>query len=66
MVSTYWWGRGKYNQNTARPCTLFYEEIFSKVQKLCIEYLTTIKSRQFNKISVSLENILVLLMNIKK
>jgi hypothetical protein len=52
VVSTYWWGKGNLNQNTARPCTLFYEEIFSKVQKLCIEYLTLVSRKSFqNKVS---------------
>ena len=39
VVCTYWWGKGNFNQNTARPCILFFEKFFYKVQNLCVEYL---------------------------
>jgi len=55
VVSTYWWGRGNFNQNTARPCILFYEKIFSLIQNLCVEYLTDIKESTFDKASTNLE-----------
>ena len=56
VVSTYWWGRGNFNQNTARPCTLFYEEIFAKVQRLCVEYLSMKKSTSIERLSKRLEH----------
>jgi hypothetical protein len=55
VVSTYWWGRGNFNQNTARPCILFYEEIFGKVQRLCVEYLSMKKSTSIERLSKRLE-----------
>ena len=30
VVVTYWWGRGNYNQNTARPCVSYYEGFIQK------------------------------------
>jgi hypothetical protein len=30
VVVTYWWGRGNYNQNTARPCISYYEGFIQK------------------------------------
>jgi hypothetical protein len=56
VVSTYWWGRGNFNQNTARPCTLFYEGIFAKVQRLCVEYLSMKKSTSIERLSKRLEH----------
>ena len=56
VVSTYWWGNGNFNQNTARPCTLFYEEIFAKVQRLCVEYLSMKKSTSIERLSARLED----------
>ena len=55
VVSTYWWGRGNFNQNTARPCVLFYEEIFAKVQNLCVEYLSMKKYTSIERLSKHLE-----------
>lgn len=30
VVVTYWWGRGRLNKNTSRPCISFYEDILMK------------------------------------
>ena len=49
VVSTYWWGRGNFNQNTARPCIMYYEEFFKKLQRLCVEYLSMKKSTSIEK-----------------
>ena len=66
VVSTYWWGRGNFNQNTARPCTLFYEEIFAKVQRLCVEYLSMKKSTSIERLSNRLENTITSMEEFKK
>jgi hypothetical protein len=42
VVVTYWWGSGNLNNNTARPCISFYEDLFNKVQKICVDTLLTI------------------------
>ena len=42
VVVTYWWGSGNLNNNTARPCISFYEDLFSKVLRICIDTLLTI------------------------
>ena len=39
VVVTYWWGSGRMNQNTSRPCISFFEKIVMQVQKLCIKAL---------------------------
>jgi hypothetical protein len=39
VVATYWWGSGRTNQNTSRPCISFFEKIVTQVQKLCIKTL---------------------------
>ena len=42
VVVTYWWGRGNLNNNTARPCISFYEDLFKKIEKVCLDTLLTI------------------------
>ena len=42
VVVTYWWGKGNLNSNTARPCISFYEDLFKRVEKVCIDTLLTI------------------------
>ena len=67
VVSTYWWGHGNFNQNTARPCTIFYEQIFAKIQQLCVEYLIMKKSTSsIEKLSKSLENTITSMDEFKK
>ena len=39
VIVTYWWGSGRMNQNTSRPCISFFEKIVMQVQKLCIKAL---------------------------
>jgi len=39
VIVTYWWGSGRLNQNTSRPCISFFEKIVTQVQKLCIKTL---------------------------
>lgn len=57
VVSTYWWGRGNFNQNTARPCIMYYEDFFKKLQRLCIEFLTLKKTTSIEKLSNNLDTI---------
>jgi len=42
VVVTYWWGRGNLNNNTARPCVSYYEDFFKKIEKFCINTMSTI------------------------
>jgi hypothetical protein len=42
VVVTYWWGKGNLNSNTARPCISFYEDLFKRIEKVCIDTLLTI------------------------
>ena len=39
VIVTYWWGSGRMNKNTSRPCISFFEKIVMQVQKLCIKAL---------------------------
>jgi len=41
VVVTYWWGRGNLNQNTARPCISFYEDLIKKITKFFINLINT-------------------------
>ena len=41
VVVTYWWGRNRENQNTARPCISFFESLINQVQNLCLKTLGT-------------------------
>lgn len=34
VVVTYWWGRNNLNQNTARPCVSFFEDIVKRLVKI--------------------------------
>jgi len=38
VVVTYWWGRGNWNGNLARPCISFFEEIKVKVIAYAINF----------------------------
>lgn len=42
VVVTYWWGRGNYNNNTARPCIAFYEQFIQQAIKFIINTALTI------------------------
>ncbi len=64
VVTTYWWGRGNLNGNTARPCVSFYEGFFNKVRELTINAFSTIAAKHKGKIP---ENTNILgVINIKK
>jgi len=52
VVVTYWWGRGNLNQNTARPCISFYEDIIRKTQKNFINNIHTFTKDIENKDSI--------------
>lgn len=39
VVVTYWWGRGNLNQNTARPCVSFYEDVIKKATKYLLDLI---------------------------
>ena len=39
VVVTYWWGRGNLNQNTARPCIFFYENMIKTAIKKMVNYI---------------------------
>lgn len=42
VVVTYWWGRDNLNGNTARPCISYYEDLFRRVEKICIDTMLTL------------------------
>jgi hypothetical protein len=42
VVTTYWWGSGNYNQNTARPCIFFYENIIKTAINILVEYMIAV------------------------
>ena len=48
VVVTYWWGRGNLNQNTARPCIAFYEDVIKKVTKYFIDMINTVTKDEKN------------------
>ena len=58
VVVTYWWGRDVKNQNTSRPCISFFEDIFKKLQKMCLENLGTNRDKRDIQIYHNLENIM--------
>ena len=39
VVITYWWGSGRLNRNTARPCTAFYEDNLKKINNFILKLL---------------------------
>lgn len=45
VVSTYWWGRGNYNQNTARPCIFFYEKMIQTAIKNIVKNMEITTTR---------------------
>lgn len=59
VVVTYWWGRGNLNQNTARPCISFYEDLIKKIIKFFINLINTgvKKLRDKDKTSVIINKI---------
>jgi len=53
VVATYWWGRGNFNANTARPCMFFYETFVDKVIKYVIRFFVELHSSSQTKINIS-------------
>ena len=45
VVTTYWWGRGNKNLNTARPCVAFYEIFIQQIQKLILGTLSKLDQK---------------------
>lgn len=41
VVATYWWGRGNYNANTARPCVAYYEQLIQKALKYIMKSINS-------------------------
>lgn len=46
VVVTYWWGRGNYNNNTARPCVAFYEQLIQQAIRITINTALTIYEKK--------------------
>ena len=65
VVVTYWWGRGNLNQNTARPCIAFYEDVIKKTQKYFINMINTI-TKDFKNTAVDKDKIPGIIKNIFK
>ena len=67
VVVTYWWGRNRQNQNTARPCISFFEGIINQVQNLCLKILGTASNDiSIQQIFKNLEKIVSSLSSFKK
>ena len=45
VVTTYWWGRGNKNLNTARPCVAFYEIFLQQIQKIILGTLSKLDQK---------------------
>ena len=66
IVTTYWWGKGKYNLNTARPCNNFYEYLLKITTKSCLNTLNSVGGNYKTKVYNNLENIVTDLAEFKK
>lgn len=49
VVTTYWWGRGNKNNNTARPCISYYESIVKRIISMSVD---TVSELYKSKISI--------------
>lgn len=56
VVITYWWGSTNANQNTARPCPSFFEEITKKVIDISIKYINSLDNLKSLKESLIAKN----------
>jgi len=68
VVVTYWWGRGNYNNNTARPCVAFYEELVENAIKITINTALTIYDKKKSSSVYTakfIENIASIVYNLK-
>ena len=45
VVTTYWWGRGNKNLNTARPCVAFYEIFLQQIQKIILATISKLDQK---------------------
>ena len=45
VVTTYWWGNGNKNLNTARPCVAFYEIFLQQIQKQILGTLSKLDQK---------------------
>lgn len=52
VVVTYWWGKGNLNQNTARPCIAFYEDIIKRTIKYFTNMINTFAINYTKKDSI--------------
>lgn len=59
VVCTYWWGRGNNNQNTARPCIMFFEQIINGVNGRTIQILNTLAKENIPNIVPKLEDVII-------
>ena len=66
IVTTYWWGKGKYNLNTARPCNNFYEYLLKITTKACLNTLNSVSGNYKTKVYNKLETIVTDLDEFKK
>jgi len=67
VVVTYWWGRNRENQNTARPCISFFEGVINQIQNLCLKTLGTASNDiSIQQIFKNLEKIVFDLNSFKK
>lgn len=41
VMITYWWGRGRENNNTARPCVMFFEKLVENLHKKYTNFLAS-------------------------
>lgn len=66
IMTTYWWGSGNYNLNTARPCNNFYELLLKITTKLCLSTLNSVGGNYKTKVYNNLENSVTELEEFKK
>ena len=45
VITTYWWGNGNKNLNTARPCVAFYEIFLQQIQKIILGTLSKLEQK---------------------
>lgn len=51
VVVTYWWGKGNYNANTARPCIAFYEQLIQNGLKYVLKSASSLYISSFKNVS---------------
>ncbi len=60
VVITYWWGRNNLNNNTARPCVSYYEDLFKRIIMFSVKTLKTVNvlhKDNIESVKNNLENI---------